>query len=83
MIRSIVRYIYHRGIYGLKKEIKEILAASLGPIAVYKENYASSLGLVDFALGVVNSVLNLPKGQVKSFWGKGGGGGGGQIAEEV
>ena len=43
---------------------------------MYKENYASSLGLVDFALGVVNSVLNLPKGQVKSFWGKGGGGGG-------
>ena len=38
---------------------------------------SSSLGLVDFALGVVNSVLNLPKGQVKSFWGKGGWGGGG------
>ena len=35
---------------------------------------SSSLGLVDFALGVVNSVLNLPKGQVKSFGGKGGGG---------
>ena len=45
---------------------------------------SSSLGLVDFALGLVNSVLNLPKGQVKSFWEKGGGGGGGgQIAEEV
>ena len=29
---------------------------------------------MDFAIGVVNSVLNLPKGQVKSFWGKGGGG---------
>ena len=38
---------------------------------------SSSLGLVDFAIGVVNSVLNLPKGQVNSFWGKGGGGGGG------
>ena len=38
---------------------------------------SSSLGLVDFALGLVNSVLNLPKGQVKSFWEKGGGGGGG------
>ena len=39
---------------------------------------------MDFALGVVNSVLNLPKGQVKRFWGKGGWeGGGGQIAEEV
>ena len=31
--------IYHRGIYGLKKEIKEILAACLGPIAAYKENH--------------------------------------------
>ena len=31
---------------------------------------------MDFAIGVVNSVLNLPKGQVKSFLGKGGGEGG-------
>ena len=26
-----------------------------------------SLGLVDFAIGLVNSVLNLPEGQVKFF----------------
>ena len=29
---------------------------------------------MDFAIGLVNSVLNFPKGQVKSFWGEGGGG---------
>ena len=27
-----------------------------------------SLGLVDFAIGLVNSVLNLPDGQGKIFW---------------
>ena len=34
-----------------------------------------SLGLVDFAIGLVNSVLNLPGGQVNffCFWGGGGG----------
>ena len=42
---------------------------------------SNSLGLVDFAIGLVNSVLNFAKGQVKSFCGEGGGGG--QIAEEV
>ena len=30
---------------------------------------SDSPGLVDFAIGLVNPVLNLPKGQVK-FWGK-------------
>ena len=33
---------------------------------------SDSLGLVDFAAGLVNSVLNLPDGQVM---GRGGGGG--------
>ena len=28
---------------------------------------SSSLGLVDFAIGLVNSILNLPEGQVKFF----------------
>ena len=28
---------------------------------------SDSLGLVDFAIGLVNSVLNLPDGQVKYF----------------
>ena len=33
-----------------------------------KESSAlSSLGLVDFAIRLVNSVLNLPSGQVKTF----------------
>ena len=31
-----------------------------------------SLGQVDFAIGLVNSVLNLPGGQVNFFWGGGG-----------
>ena len=34
-----------------------------------KKVESDSLGLVDFALGLVNSVLNLPDRQVK-FWGK-------------
>ena len=33
-----------------------------------------SLGQVDFAIGLVNSVLNLPGGQVNFFFGEGGGG---------
>ena len=28
---------------------------------------SDSLGLMDFAIGLVNSVLNLPEGQVKYF----------------
>ena len=34
-----------------------------------KKVVSDSLGLVDFAIGLVNPVLNLPKGQVK-FLGK-------------
>ena len=37
-----------------------------------------SLGQVDFAIGLVNSVLNLPGGQVNFFFGGGGGGGSGK-----
>ena len=32
-----------------------------------KKVVSSSLGLVDFAIGLVNFVLNLPDGQVKFF----------------
>ena len=32
-----------------------------------KKVVSDSLGLVDFAIGLVNSVLNLPDGQVKFF----------------
>ena len=32
-----------------------------------------SLGMVDFAIGLVNSVLNFPGGQVNFFLGGGGG----------
>ena len=32
-----------------------------------KKVVSDSLGLVDFAIGLVNSVLNLPDGQVKYF----------------
>ena len=35
-----------------------------------------NLGLVDFRIGLVNSVHNLPNGQVKFFWGI-------QITEEL
>ena len=37
-----------------------------------KEVVSDNLGLVDFAIGLVNSVLNLPDGQV-IFFGRGGG----------
>ena len=33
-----------------------------------KKVVSGSLGLVDFAIGLVNSVLNLPDEQVKFFW---------------
>ena len=32
-----------------------------------KKDVSDSLGLVDFAIGLVNCVLNLPAGQVKFF----------------
>ena len=34
-----------------------------------KKVVSDSLGLVDFAIGLVNSVVNLPDGQVKFFQG--------------
>ena len=34
-----------------------------------KKVVSDSLGLVDFAIGLVNSVLNLTDGQVKFFYG--------------
>ena len=37
-----------------------------------KEVVSDNLGLVDFAIGLVNSVLNLPDGQVIFFLGGGG-----------
>ena len=33
-----------------------------------KEVVSDSPGLVDYAIGLVNSVLNLPDGQAKIFW---------------
>ena len=45
--------------------------SSSWPLAVWeqcaKKVVSDSLGLVDFAVGLVNSVLNLPDGQVKFF----------------
>ena len=38
---------------------------------------SDSPGLVDFAFGLVNSVFNLPEGQINFFLEGGGGGGGG------
>ena len=35
-----------------------------------KKVVSDSLGLVDFATGLVNSVLNLPDRQGKFFWGE-------------
>ena len=47
----------------------------LASVQCAKKVVSDSLGLVDFAAGLVNSVLNLPDGQV--ILGGGGGGGGG------
>ena len=41
-----------------------------------KKVVSDSPGPVDFAIGLVNSVINLPDGQVKFFWGI-------QITEEL
>ena len=41
-----------------------------------------SLGLVDFAIGLVDSVLNLPGGQVNFFLVEGGGGRGSELEKE-
>ena len=34
-----------------------------------KKVVSDSPGLVDFAIGLANSVINLPDGQVRFFWG--------------
>ena len=39
----------------------------MGTKAACKESRVRQPGLVDFAIGQVNSVLNLPDGQVKIF----------------
>ena len=46
-------------------QILLILYASLDQLA--KNVVSDSLGLVDFAIGLVNPVLYLPEGQVKFF----------------
>ena len=53
-----------------------MLIARMNPGQHAKKLASHSLGLVDFASGLVNSVLNLPDGQVKFF-------GGIQITEEL
>ena len=40
----------------------------LDPMQCAKKVVSDSPGLVDFAIGLVNSVLNLPDGQAKIFW---------------
>ena len=47
-----------------------------------KKVVSDSMGLVDFAVGLVNSVLNLSDGQVIFFF-EGGGRGGIHIKEEL
>ena len=42
-----------------------MLIARINPEHHAKKAVSRSLGLVDFASGLVNSVLNLPNGQVK------------------
>jgi len=41
-----------------------------------KKLVSDSLGIVDFAIRLNNSVLNLPKGEMKVFWGS-------QITQEL
>ena len=36
--------------------------------SVQKKVVSDNPGLVDFVIGLVNSVINLHEGQVKSFW---------------
>ena len=43
------------------------LFCELSPTQGAKKVVSDSPGLVDFAIGLVNSVLNLPDGQVKIF----------------
>ena len=39
----------------------------LREVSLQKKVMSNSLGLMDFAIGLVNSVINLPDGQVKFF----------------
>ena len=51
-------------------ELKSFMVLNTGqrPLQRAKKVVSDSPGLVDFAIGLVNSVLNLPDGQVKSLW---------------
>ena len=46
--------------------IKSLNPSIMKPLRV-KKVVSDSPGLVDFAIGLVNSVLNLPEGQAKIF----------------
>ena len=48
-------------------QITLLQLSRLNSIQRAKKVVSDSLGLVDFAIGLVNSVLNLPNGQVKYF----------------
>ena len=69
---SVLEYVY--GLNAIYMQINIIIKQHA------KKVVSDSLWLVDFGIGLVIFVLNLPKGQVL-FFGRGGGGGGIQIAE--
>ena len=49
------------------KQQGKMAADTNGPFQGAKKVVSDSPGLVDFAIGLVNSVLNLPDGQAKIF----------------
>ena len=55
----------HRGMVYSSKQETTVLKFRLGQCA--KKVVSDSPGLVDFAIGLVNSVFNLPDGQVMFF----------------
>ena len=59
------------GLYRMPRQLvgayQQLLEEELNHIQRAKKVVSDSPGLVDFAIGLVNSVLNLPDGQVKIF----------------
>ena len=58
ILSGVMRYVSVRKWLGFLK---------VGLISACKESSIDSPGLVDFAIGLVNSVPNLPNGQVRCF----------------
>ena len=56
-----------KSVHALLQDRERVTRASIGKMQRAKKVVSDSPGLVDFAIGLVNSFFNLPDGQVMLF----------------